>query len=376
MELYALTNNFLRDYLIDDKVSLIWTERYTGEGDMQLVLVPTKFYIDSLKPGTLLSIMDSKEIMVVETQLIENGLLKISGTSLFSILKERYVWYPDPDSTLYFKPPIDYKRTDLVPGNFISDVVNRFAILIPPMMDNDTSIHDIDPVQERVPNLSLGVVDYSGLNVELVAKIGPIYDAVKSITEIYKIGMSLYLESASNASYSLKFTTYKGKDRTSNQTTNNLMRLSPSFDEISDVKELQSNVEEINVVYVYNVWGMTRFEVVNGVVTTDPNTSPGINRRIIIIHPKVTPELFNEYGYTWIGKLQTAQYYLERYKQRHMVDGQINSLINYKFGIDYYLGDIVEFESATGAISNARVTEYIRSHDSSGEKAYPTIVVE
>ncbi len=61
----------------------------------------------------------------------------------------------------------------------------------------------------------------------------------------------------------------------------------------------------------------------------------------------------------------------------HIVDAQVNQLTQYKLGVHFGLGDLIEVKSpTTGAISTARITEHIRSHDSSGEKAYPTITIE
>lgn len=372
MELYALTSNFLTDYLIEDKVSLIWTERYTNAGDMQLVLVPTKFYVDNLTPGTFLSIPDSQEVMVIENQLIENGLLKISGRSLLTILNQRYVWELNKDVPQVPYPPMPYKDSTKVPGYFISYVVNRFAIDVPDQSDNWGGEHSMNEQLERISILSLGAIDYSGSTESLTAPLGPIYDSIKPIAETYNIGISLYLLVPFNdGSYYLKFKTYQGKDRTSNQSVNKLMRLSQSLDEISDVKELRSNAEEITDVYMWTGLSLFRYG----------SASTGLVRRVKVIHPETTPELYYEQpdssGSTRFFPKVSAYYFLKRYKALHIVDAKMNSFANYKFGVDYGLGDIIEYESSTsGVITNARVTEYIRSHDSSGEKAYPTIVVE
>lgn len=381
MKLHVLTNTFALNYVIDEYVSLIWTERYTSAGDVKFVTIPHKFYIDSLVPGTFVSIPDSKEVMIIETQVIENGLLKISGSSLLSVLNYRYVWEPDTASTASTTPPMDYKSSEFAPGHFIAQVVYRFAIWIPPFPAGKRG-QDLDAEEERIPNLSVKSIDYSGVDEELTAPLGPIHAAIKPIAETYNVGMSLYLDFANtDGSYSLGFKTYKGKDRTSNQTANSRMRLSSTFDEISDVKELRSNVEEINSIYVYTNDSMVRFgvrdadgKVVDGQFM-DP--APGLGRRVKILHPAIISEQYEKPRNTYSYMTEVAKYYLTQYKPTHIVDAQILSLINYKFGIDYGLGDIIEYESAiTGAISKARVTEYIRSHDSSGEKAYPTIVIE
>ena len=59
-----------------------------------------------------------------------------------------------------------------------------------------------------------------------------------------------------------------------------------------------------------------------------------------------------------------------------MIDGEVVPQDEYTFGVDYFLGDKVELEDPHGTIQNAVITEYIRSSDARGEKAYPTVSVE
>jgi hypothetical protein len=55
------------------------------------------------------------------------------------------------------------------------------------------------------------------------------------------------------------------------------------------------------------------------------------------------------------------------------VDGEIVPTSQFKYGVDYNLGDIIEVQGNMGVIQSSRITEYIRSHDLTGEKAYPTV---
>jgi hypothetical protein len=55
------------------------------------------------------------------------------------------------------------------------------------------------------------------------------------------------------------------------------------------------------------------------------------------------------------------------------VDGEIVPDSQFLYGFDYNLGDIIEVEGDSGTIQRSRITEYIRSHDNNGEKAYPTV---
>ena len=55
------------------------------------------------------------------------------------------------------------------------------------------------------------------------------------------------------------------------------------------------------------------------------------------------------------------------------VDGEIVPENQFQYGIHYNLGDIIEVEGNSGIVQTARITEYIRSQDPAGEKAYPTV---
>ena len=55
------------------------------------------------------------------------------------------------------------------------------------------------------------------------------------------------------------------------------------------------------------------------------------------------------------------------------VDGEIVPDNQFKYGIHYNLGDIIEVEGNSGVVQTARITEYIRAQDNAGEKAYPTV---
>jgi hypothetical protein len=235
----------------------------------------------------------------------------------------------------------------------------------------------MDELEEEIPNLTLGDIDYSGDVVELTASMGPLYDAIKSVAESSKVGISLYLAPEIVAGkYTLKFKTYQGKDRTSGQTVNPLLRLLPENDDIYNIKELKSNAEEINVVYIWNSLALWKYK--------DGFPNP-LDRRVKVIHPAITPEWFNEFDDSYGEKVyhpkvnanQLSKFFLQKGKQMHIVDAQVNQFTTYKLGVDYGLGDLIEVKSPTsGAISVARIMEHIRSYDSTGSKAYPTITIE
>jgi hypothetical protein len=375
MDLFTMNQNFLADKNIDEFASAIWTERYTAAGDFQLVVRASQEWIDALAPGTFLGLIGSKEVMIVETQSTENGLLTVTGRTLLSFLEERWAWFRNPDytadPTTYI---VDFAET-AVPGQFIADVVNAMVIN-PVAFASPVSTANLDWPNEKIPGLVLGPVDTSGVARRLTISTGPLYDAIQPVAEQNNVGISLYLDSASPVTgYVLKFTTYQGRDLTSDQSTYPLVRLSPDLDTLSGVKELNSISGYKNVAYVYY----------QGTISThlaDPAapTPEGFARRILVVDAAGDPTTFNNDQYVTPAQMaafrdQNAKDALANHNYIHAVDGETSPISEYKYGTDYKMGDILELESFTGALSKARVTEFIRSQDSNGEKAYPTISV-
>lgn len=79
--------------VIDDYVSLIWTERFDELGDFQLVMPATKSEHQMLELGTMLGSGTSKRVMIIEKIeiLTEDGdnVIKYSGNSIESFLGQR-----------------------------------------------------------------------------------------------------------------------------------------------------------------------------------------------------------------------------------------------------------------------------------------------
>ena len=53
-------------------------------------------------------------------------------------------------------------------------------------------------------------------------------------------------------------------------------------------------------------------------------------------------------------------------------EGEIETTIMFKYGIDFFMGDIVQFANEYGHESKVRVIEMVRSEDEDGCSAYPT----
>jgi hypothetical protein len=393
VDLYTLTDTFLAADPVDEYVSAIWTERFTKHGDTQIVLPATAKNLEMLREGTYLALRGSKEVMKLETQSTENGLLTVVGNTLDeAVLMERFLWAQNPEFTGASGQDVstriaDYTSDTHKPGEFMSHLVDKFVIN-PVNFDSAHAPASLTWAMEQIAELSLGDIDTSGDVQRLTAPTGPLYTALEQLAEQHKVGLSLYLHSAdADTGYEFKFKTYKGLDRTSGQSTNELVRLTPELDGISDLKEVRSIAQFKNVVYVYYQGEVTKHLL-------DP-TQPepvGLDRRVLVtdaagepVGRKVTTSNWwggPQYGDVVVGpaeiaafREQNAKDALANHNYIRSIDGKTSPISEYKFGTHYFLGDLIELEGVTGNVAKAQITEFIRSHDKNGEKSYPTISV-
>lgn len=391
MDLYTLNSNFLDKDIVDEYVSAIWTERYSEVGEVQLVVPPTEENIIKLKEGTFLALRGSKEVMLLETQSIEKGLMTVVGKTLPIFLNNRASWFKNPEYTGLStgERVVDYTDATKKPGEFIADVVYQTVINPTPFPNStyDWTPANLDWDNDKIPFLTLGAVDSSGEVKRLTAPIGPLYEVIANLAKQDDVGISLYLESADpDTGYVLKFTTYRGVDRTSTGDPDNLVRLTRDLDGISDIKEVNSVSKYKNVAYVYYKGRITPHYA-------DPSMPipEGFDRRIMVVTPEGEPvgrkvDLSWGRGGTYtqyvVGALeedafreQNAKDALANNNYIHAIDGQTSPITDYRYGVDYGLGDTIELEGFTGNLTKAKITEYIRSEDATGEKGYPTITV-
>jgi hypothetical protein len=361
MEFYTLGDDFLPVETIDSFISAVWTERYSSAGDVQLIVEDTTDMKTKLTPGTFLASPETNEIMLLETHGSENGLLTVTGSSLLAFLNNRIVYEP---AFLPNNKAKGYESVSGTPGGVIRSIVLNMCI---DTGDSDNPAVQLDWEAENIPNLSIEPITDSGFYESWSVPLGSgVYDAIQKIAEDHSIGISLYLDSATVAGYSLKFRTYYGIDRTSEQTTNPLVRLSPHRDSLGNIKSLHSIAGWKNVAYVY---AEDRSPPLKKMVSADAIV---FDRRTMLVQVTDMPEgLTSEQTENWLAAQGVQALLNNNYIK--VFDGEIHPQGEYEFGTHYKLGDIIELEDIEGDLKKVRVAEYIRSHDSSGEKQYPTI---
>lgn len=355
MELRVLNTSFISIGILDSVESFIWVERYNGHGDFEIY---TKFSMDLLillQPDYYLFNRNSDRMMIIDTIEIktdpeEGDKLIIKGRSLESLLDRRIIlrqiiW----DSTL------QGGIQEMLDQNVIDSIYpeRNFA--------NFIFTASTDPL---ITSLTLkGQYWHEGL-----------YDMIQTLCEQADIGFKITV----NSSGQFVFQLYAGVDRSYNQTTIPYVVFSPNFDNLikSDYFVTRRLKKNYFLVSGDNSSGLP--ERVQG-WTPDLPGQPGLYRREMYINASylsryledTTTEIALEEYRDQLEKIGFAE--LAKYTDIITFDGQVDLSRTYTYGIDFFLGDIIQISDEYGHNSSARITEMTFSENLSGSSIYPTL---
>lgn len=376
MEPYTLDRNFHKTDIIDGFFSIIWTERYYGDSEVELVVPPTKDMIQKLQEGTFLGLDKSDEVMILETANIEENQLKVKGISLLSWLNNRFIrtsalhqdryWYLSGESA----------------GWILWAIIYYMCTSGSPYLNGTTPIGIPNPQQFAIPGLWLRDYDKSGGVVSVGIPYGPIYDAMREIATTYEVGMQITLDSVSDSAYTLGFRSYKGLNRTSSQTENSVVRFSPQMDSFTNIKELRSIAALKTQVYSFApglnpAEGQPDLRTTPGISTLSGTQYTGFDLRAqLVFADDITTDMVAGSASNLLNILNSrAKDVLTTNHYVKAVDGEIVPENQFKYGVHYNLGDIIEVQGNSEVVSTSRVTEYIRAQDKAGEREYPTVAM-
>jgi Siphovirus ReqiPepy6 Gp37-like protein len=383
MEVFTLNRKFLQQDEIDVFHSIIWTERYYGDSEVELSVPLTDEMLKKLAPGKFLGIGGSDEVMILETMTIEEEKMKFNGISLLPWLNNRFVRttaiQKGQNSWNIPGGPITSAGT---PGWTLWAIVYYMCCAGSVYLNGTVDTGIDNPEQLIIPGLGLKDYDKSGDPLTWSVPYGPVYDALRDLATTYRIGMQITLESASDTSYSLGFRSYKGLDRTSGQTVNPPVRFSPEMDSLANIKEVQSIAALKTRVYAFTTSDLGPLTATDpGVANLTGTQYTGFDLRALQLLTDITnpqpPDPAPPLDGAKLLNLLTEQAKagLKANPLIAAVDGEIVPDNQYKYGRDYNLGDIIEIQGNSEVVSTSRVTEYIRSQDEAGERSYPTVAM-
>lgn len=371
MEPYTLDRNFKKCNIIDGFTSVIWTERYYGDSEVQMVVPPSNDMIQKLREGTFLGLAGSDEIMMIETVEPEEDKLKVNGISLLPWLDNRFIRTSAAHEDRY------WYISGMPAGEVLWTIVYNMCVEGSPYLDGTIPIGVVNPELLAIPGLGLNNYDSSGGDISVGVPYGPVYKALKEIATTYEVGMQITLDEVTDTSYSLGFRSYKGLDRSSNQSDNSVVRFSPEMDSFTNIKELRSIAALKTLVYAFAPSNPDGLATTPGVSSLSGPEYAGFDlRALLVFADDITTDMVGGSSANLVNVLNSrADDALTNNHFVQAVDGEIVPDNQFKYGQHYNLGDIIEVEGNSGAVQTARITEYIRAQDESGEKAYPTVTM-
>lgn len=385
MEPFTLNRDYTKRDIIDNFSSIIWTERYYGDSQVELVVPATPDLIAKLPEGIFLGIPESNEIMMLESPNIEDGKLKTTGISLLAWMNNRFIRASAAHEDKYWYP------TAAPSGKILWDILFNMCCQGSPYLSTVGTAGHIDigishPERLVIPGLGLDKYDSSGNDIQIGIPYGPVYDGMRSLATTYQIGMKISLGSFQGSQGSIRvplgFLSYKGLDRTSRQVQTNypIVRFSPQTDSLTNIKELRSIAALKTLAFAFAPGKPVELNSAAGESSLDSSQNntqyTGFDlRALMVFADDITTDMVGGNAATLLEILNNrAVKGLAENSYIRAVDGEIVPTSLFKYGRDYNLGDLVEVQGNSGMIQVSRITEYIRSQDESGEKSYPTMM--
>ena len=359
MELMTLNSDQQADKMVEQYDSLIWTERYRL-GDFQITTGDVDRFMTLLPEGTFVTLRESSVPMIVERHLIERKKnspvkLTIKGRDFCSILDRRIsvieVPGTDPwDVSTLTPQDVAYFLLESICVDGILDPNDIFPsdLVTFHYADYETSTGPLRSFTIPRGNLLTAVLQFLAAEAREDTTTTPDTPAV--------IPHGIRAVRPGLADTAIQVQIYKGVDRSDTVYFDARRQL------LNDGSYLFSKEGSATTAFCLGASSTTMIE--KGV-----STPSGMDRRVILVdgsNANITQDQLVENG-----KMSLADAH-----ETALFDGSINEEINpYVYNVDYGLGDIVKLVGDYGLEApKARVTEYIRSEDATGSKAYPTLV--
>jgi hypothetical protein len=358
MELFTLNGNFQPNKLVENYESLIWTERYSRHGDIEIKGGNIQELITLLPKESYVCLRDSTVPMIIEDYKIQKPLtaapsITITGRSFETVLERRGSVKTAPPAartawniSAEKESDAAYKAMRVVLGDFPR---YQDEVLVLPLENPAVSAND------AIPEIDLILpADYStGTTNSYEIKPGQLYNAVLELIDINHRGLKSVRPVPGESKVGVEI--YNGADLT------NEVAFDARFDQFVDATYLLSLRGSANVGYVYGT-GLSK-----SVLKTAAAEPSGLSRRVLVLDLSSDAEVNSNETLNSRGLVE-----LYKYNATALFDGETAIQVAAGYNKQYFLGDILKLVGEYGLSQNVRVAEFIRTSDATGERAYPT----
>jgi ReqiPepy6 Gp37-like protein len=368
MDVFVMDTDYNLVGVVDLVESIIWTDRYQGYGDFEFYTPANINLMSLLKNDYYLQIKDSDRTMILESFEIKSDVEKgtkfvYRGRSLESILTRRIVMHQTQISTNV--------------QTAIADLIDR-AFINP----EDSAGQQIDdPYHRTIPNMYWSTNADPGISAipNVVDQFfgQELYDVIKDLAQRTGIGFKILLTAANE----FEVNVYLGRDRSYAQTTNPFVIFSPTYDNLINSSYFRSKQNYKSLAYVFSYLYDTGALHINisGLGLPDWLDPSGLDHRERYLDltslPRhiqgTTTEIpINDYNAQVVSAAKRIIF--DENKVFEQFEGLADTTVGFKYGVDFFLGDIVQMENEFGMTGRARITEITFAENPSGNFVYPT----
>lgn len=368
--------------VIDTYESFIWTDRFSSYGDFELYTPFDLNILDLCKQDYYLAIDASYHNMIIEDVQLQTDAdtgthLIIKGRSLESILDRRIVWQTtvisaSRDHTLV--TGVNVLMRDAFLKHSITDrILPNFYVKKPEpnFVDKEGNAFVINKTQytgDQIDGILADICESFEIGYRILFgyQIKKLYSGTIQVLNPNNLAwVDKNLDELGD--FEMVFELYLGVDRSYEQNVRPYVVFSPSFDNI------------INTNYLDSLNGMKNVTLVLG-EGEDPNrkrlivgSGVGLVRRELYTDAR---DLRSEdYGSTANYNKALKQRGVEKLYENSRItsyEGEVEALRSFVYGVDFFMGDVIQISNEYGINGNARVVEWVRSESETGVEIYPT----
>ena len=345
--------------------SFMWVERYRDAGEFEISAKVSSGLKEFLPTGTFISHVDTREVCVVENHEIEetadeDPTIKITGRSMEVLMDDRIVGMSvalDGGQWVNF---VEYSLTAAYPAAHAKTLANQY-------IKTGTAIVSAD----AYPNIACEAQTITvGTSEARVVKRGSVYSAFINLLSMGKAGVCVirkgsfghrFAESATDTYFYI----HAGEDKT------DTVFFSTDTGDIDSAQYLWSLKTLKNVALVTGQY--------TEVVVEDAGAPDNYGRRIMLVD---AGDIDREYDPGLSQAIKDAMRDAMKARGREALAAQramalssidISRNYQYKYRVDYDIGDLVSVYANYGQIETRRVIEHVEIEDETGAVGYPTL---
>lgn len=433
------SSSYTPDELIEGYSSLIWTERFQEAGEFELHTPTIDATMALLPEDTLISHLDTGEVMFVESHEIDtdddgNHTLVVKGRSLDAFLEHRWVESKYQKKRSMRQKYAPYGAAEVLLWNALDNNSGKDVTRGDPDADdinlNDYSWNTLD----KVPNVAITHSCSTTIpQRNWWLEEGILYPQLLKILIRGDLGIRTFRPGLESDAYVVDVATGINNNRGAITRTfvNNITQL--RFDIFDGLNRTKSQSANPRVAFNYlrgdvdnaqYLFATTAYKTACEITSTYPPSDQyrngteqnytGLQRRVMGFDagdPEIPPEpekpddlrknatkaekdahadaidAWLDKHAAWKNKrdriidnfkedaADDAQRALKRQRKVHMMTGDISPLAPYVFKTHYNLGDRVDLIGDYGQTAEMIVTEYIRTEDAEGDRGYPGLTL-